>query len=316
MPRTARVKVEGEDAWYHIYSRVHGGRAEKCYPLGEPELQRKMIRILRRFSEAYCCSLASYCIMGNHWHAILHFEAPRELASPELSKRARLLYPGVAGKGILDTWEEADWERFKARLFNLSEFMRNVNAAFTRWYNHNHKTIGTFWADRFKSVVLTNERAVLDCMLYIELNPVRAGIVERPEDFEGSSAFLRNIGKAQELAPLSEVLDQPDARQAARDYRGMLYYRGNVPTREGQARIPDRLVKEEEARGFKQRGTFLKRLRYMRDGAVMGTREQVGVYLEELRKRGKYLRRKNPIPQGDADAGHYTLREQRSHAVI
>jgi REP-associated tyrosine transposase len=314
MPRTARFKIEGSDAWYHIYSKVRG--PERYFPLAESELQRKMIEILRRFSEAYCCQLLCYCVMGNHWHSILHLEAPRKLNSQELTRRARLLYPGMAGKVIMDSWDDADWQRLQTRLFDLSEFMRNVNAAFTRWYNRNHKTVGGFWVDRFKSVVLADERAVLDCMLYIELNPVRAGIVERPEEFEGSSAFARSIGKSKGLLSLGELLGESDARRAARDYRSMLYYRGNVPTREGQARIPDRIVQQEEARGFKQPGTYLKRLRYMRDGVILGTKAQIREHLEQMRESGRYLRRKHPIAQGDGAGGHYTLREQRSHAVI
>jgi hypothetical protein len=71
------------------------------------------------------------------------------------------------------------------------------------------------WADRFKSVYLENEAAVLDCMLYVELNPVRAGLVELPEDWRGSSFFLRDIGKADWLMPLSEILDQPSCRRSS-----------------------------------------------------------------------------------------------------
>jgi REP element-mobilizing transposase RayT len=312
MPRSARFKVEGADAWYHIYSKVRG--PEKYYPLAERELQRKLINLLQRFTLAYCCRLISYCVMGNHWHAIVHFESPRPMDNLELIERARMLYPGKSGEKILSLWGEEEWQRFEKRLFDLSELMRNVNAAFTRWYNRIHKTVGGFWADRFKSVALADERAVLDCMLYVELNPVRAGLVEHPEDFEGSSAFLRRIGRGDSLVSLSEIMGIGEKRKAAREYRSLLYYRGNVPTREGQAKIPDRVVREEESRGFKKRGAFLKRLRYMRDGVVLGTKEQVREQLAQLRRKGRYLRRRHPIPQ--QNGLHYTLREQRSHAVI
>ena len=289
-------------------------RYKKYYPLAEPELQHKMIEILRHFSAAYCCTLACYCVMGNHWHSVMKFEGPREMNNEELLDRAALLYPGEAGRLLLAGWNDEQWQRFEARLFDLSEFMRNVNAAFTRWYNRRHKTIGGFWADRFKSAALTDEQAVLDCMLYIELNPVRAGLVDHPEEFEGSSAFARSHGRSRGLAPLSEMTGQSNARKAAREYRSMLYYRGNVPTRLGQARIPDHVVQAEEARGFKQRGSYLKRLRYMRDGVIIGTKSRIQEYLEQYRRSGKYLRRKNPIPQNNGQ--HYTLREQRSHAKM
>lgn len=312
MPRSARIKITDNEAWYHIYARVRG--PERYYPLAEKELRRKMIQILQRYTDAYCCRLASFCVMGNHWHAVINFEAPRELNNDELLHKARILYPGREGRNLLSLWGADDWIRLKERLFDLSELMRNVNASFTRWYNRIYKTVGTFWADRFKSVVLADERSVLDCMLYVELNPVRAGLVTRPEDFEGSSAFLRCLGKDRELVSVREILNENDTRKAKTDYRYLLYHRGNIPSKKGQARIPDRIVEDEASRGFRKRGSFLKRMRHLRDGVILGSKDHIREQLSSLRETGRYLRRKNPISH--CDGLHHTLREQRSHARI
>jgi hypothetical protein len=90
------------------------------------------------------------------------------------------MYPSKASQIQIDGWTEEEWERFRQRLFDVSELMRNIQSSFARWYNRSYDRRGRFWADRFKSVFLETETAVLDCMLYVELNPVRAGLVERP----------------------------------------------------------------------------------------------------------------------------------------
>ncbi len=120
--------------------------------------------------------------------------------------------------------------------------MRNIQAAFARWYNRNYRRRGRFWADRFKSTLLGDKAAVLDCMLYVELNPVRAGLVERPEEWTGSSIFLRETGKDEWLAPVSQFVDQRTKKKALEEFRQLLYYRGSVPTKEGQAAIPQEIL--------------------------------------------------------------------------
>ena len=110
--------------------------------------------------------------MGNHHHMIVEFEGERELTRKELRKRARLLY----SKTVLDGWLKHKWERFQKRIFDVSEFMRNLQAAFARFYNRTFGRRGRFWADRFKSTLLEDRKDVLDCLLYVDLNPVRAGL--------------------------------------------------------------------------------------------------------------------------------------------
>lgn len=158
-----------------------------------------------------------------------------------------------------------------------------------------------------------DEKQVMDCLLYVDLNPVRAGLVERPEEYEGSSVYYREIGKDKWMLPLGELTGYKQRKAALRDYKARLYYRGNVPTKLGQADIPDRIVSEEEARGFKERGVFRKRLRHFADGVVLGSEAFVRKEIERLRDQGIYLRRKNPIPQ--LGGLQTSLREQRETAV-
>jgi len=78
---------------------------------------------------------------------------------------------------------------------NLSRFMHGVNLSYAQYFRYKYKTIGHFWQDRFKSYIIQKDRYVLNCITYIEHNPVRAKVALRPEDYEWSSYNIRILGK-------------------------------------------------------------------------------------------------------------------------
>jgi len=274
---------------------------------------RRLIQTIEHFSAIYFCETAAFCVMGNHYHLVVKFDRIRQVSREELRARTRLMYPSRASQIQIDCWSDEMWEHYRRRLFDVSEYMRNIQSAFARWYNHTYQRRGRFWADRFKSVYLEDKRAVLDCMLYVELNPVRAGLIERPEEWHGSSLFLRELVKDEWLTSLKEFLDQPTEKKALREYRELLYYRGNVPTKRGQRAISQEVLDQEIARGFATRGLYRKRLGYFVDGLAIGTETFIYDQLARLREEGRYLRRKHPIPQ--LGGIHLSLREQRITAV-
>ena len=308
MPRAARVKSADGAGWYHLYARAAGALDE--YPLDAPRYRRKLLEIFELFGKAYCCEVAGFCVMGNHYHLVARFDERVELSREELHGRASLIYP----EKQLDAWPKQKWERFAERVFDVSELMRNVQAAFGRWYNQTTGRRGRFWAERFKSTMLEDEEAVMDCLLYIELNPLRAGIAERPEKYDGTSLYYREIKKDRWLVPVTELVGRKKRADALRDYKARVYYRGVEPTKECQAVIPQHVVLDEEARGFETRGAFAKRLRHFVDGLALGSAEFIRAQLERMREEGRYSRRCNPILQ--LDGHHATLREQRSNAAV
>jgi hypothetical protein len=127
--------------------------------------------------------------MGNHYHLILWFDERCPLSCKELMRRASFIYP----KTLLKGWRRANWARFEERIFDVSEYMRNLQAAFAHWFNQTFGRRGRFWANRFKSTLLENEKQVRDCLLYVELNPVRARIAVRPEERIGQGTIEKRL---------------------------------------------------------------------------------------------------------------------------
>ena len=310
MARMARFKISQQDGWYHLYNRISGSKHD--YPLTEPSSRKRLIDLLRHYSSAYFCEVSTFCIMGNHYHLVVKFDKPFEVTPDELKRRASILYPQSAA--LINDWPEEKWHRLRERLFDISEFMRNFQSAFSRWYNHAHQRRGRLWADRFKSTYLHTPQSVIDCMLYVELNAVRGALTERPEDWKGGSLYLREINKADWLMPLRQILQRRSHKDALIEYRERLYYRGSIPTREGQAAISEEVLAQEKARGFEVSGVYSKRIGYFVDGIAIGTEGFIRELLAWMREKGLYLRRKNPVPQLDGIA--FTVREQRSNAVV
>jgi REP element-mobilizing transposase RayT len=304
MPRLARIKIDGGGAFYHLYCRTAGPKGE--YPLDSPLVRRKIISLFEHYSRVYCCRILGFCIMGNHYHLVVWFDERRKMSRDELFERARLLY----SKTLLEGWLRDSWKRFEERIFDVSEFMRNFQAAAARWYNYTFSRRGRFWAERFKSTLLEDEEQVMDCLLYVELNAVRAGIATHPEDYEGASVYYRDLSKDKWMMPLQHLVGQEKRGMALRDYKAMIYYRGNVSTKAGQKPIPNRIVEQEEARDFKTKGIYRKRWRHFVDGVVIGSEAYVRKEIERLREQGIYLRRKHPVEQ--LNGHHNSLREQRT----
>jgi len=310
MPRQARLKIQDAPADYHVWNAAACRKGE--YPLTVPYVREQFFRLLKFYLGIYYCQLAAHQLMGNHFHLVLHFDAPRPLSTDELFSRAKRLYPG---DNSLETWPDKRWKALEKRLFDISKFMANFEQAFSTWYNRLHHRKGHFWAGRYKSNILGGPQALLDAVTYVELNAVRAGLEARPEEYVGGSLFLREAGEDGWLMPLKEIL--PDTKLTGEAlharFKELCYYRGAVVTRPGQRPITEEVIKQEQARGFKKRGVFRKKWRCFTDGLLLGSELYVREQLLKLRRAGRYVRRKNPVQQLEGTL--FSLREQRSNFV-
>ena len=186
--RRPRVKVAG-DGFYHVVSRIGGKRflideKEKAILLG-------MIRGAAAFSGV---ELYTFAVMSNHFHLLVRVPRRKDVSDKELERRMLAWYGPGKFAAILEKWEKwtkkgqqmrvaDERERLRARMYDLSQFCKTFKEAYTQDYNRRHENTGTIWEGRFKSILLEGSfRALMTVAGYVHLNPVRAAMVERPEE--------------------------------------------------------------------------------------------------------------------------------------
>lgn len=198
--------------YYHCISRC----VRRAFLCGEDQYSGKsfahrrqwIVDRIRQLSDIFAINVCAYSIMSNHYHLVLYVnEAEMDAYSDEdVCERWFKLYSGSA---IVSRWQKgeltSDAERdvaltviaqWRRRLLDISWFMRCLNEFIARKANKEDNCKGRFWEGRFKSQALLDERALLTCMAYVDLNPVRAKMAESVEKSEYTSIFERIHGVA------------------------------------------------------------------------------------------------------------------------
>ncbi|MCZ7596732.1 MAG: transposase [Gammaproteobacteria bacterium] len=148
----------------------------------DPADFRFYLDLWQRIARRYGTAVHAYCLMTNHVH-------------------------------FLVTPESRD---------SISRTMKDVGSRFARYVNRRYKRTGTLWEGRHRSSLVQSDRYLLTCYRYIELNPVRAGMVRHPGQYEWSSFHLNSRGKAGWLVPREEYLRLGrDARERGSAYRDL-----------------------------------------------------------------------------------------------
>jgi putative transposase len=156
------------------------------------------------------------------------------------------------------------------KLGDVSEYVKEIKQSFSRHYNKLHQKKGYFWAERFKSVIVESGEALMNCLAYIELNPVRAGLVKRPEDYRwcslGYHVQTRNKGGFLSLDFGLQEFGLKSGRERLRHFRRFVYEKGGL---EG--------LDKECKRDFEVRKVdrFLFRTRYFTDSGIIGSKAYV-----------------------------------------
>ncbi len=292
--RTARLKVLGRSAVYHCVTRVVGG-AMLLDGRGK-EVLRKQIRYMAKFCGV---EILTYCIMTNHFHVLVRVPGRVEIKDAELVKRFSILYGKE--KGRVATLEallkkggkEAEIEREKllARMGDVSLFMKELKQRFSIWYNRSHQRFGTLWAERFKSVLIEDAASCLKAVAaYIDLNPVRAGIVEDPKNYRFCGYSEAVAGNTEARSGICRLLYENVSKKALADYRKMLFLMGATTSRESQKRMSPAKVKRVVERGGELPMAEVLRLkiRYFTDGVALGSQEFVNqVFFDNRQLFGK-----------------------------
>ncbi|MGF1467076.1 MAG: transposase [Sandaracinaceae bacterium] len=174
--------------------------------------KRWLVERLRELGDVFAVEVCAYAVMSNHYHVVLRVvaEAAAGWSADEVVERYGRLFKNVAGQleGLTDEQRDERLELWRERLTSISWLMRTLNEYLARRANKEDGCTGRFWEGRFKSQALLDEAALLTCMSYVDLNPVRAGAAPRLDDAEHTSIRER-------LAAMGTRLDAAEAELAS-----------------------------------------------------------------------------------------------------
>jgi hypothetical protein len=191
---------------------------------------------------------------------------------------------------------------------DLSEFMKTFKHRFAVWFNKSHKRFGHLWAERFTSTIIEGNRhyALQVVSAYVDLNPVRAGMVRDPKDYRWSGYGEAVATGGKMLDGLRSVLsdgDKLDATAVLAEYRMKLFCKGSEAKR-GDAKAatisPEAFAKVAEADGHLSVPEHLSaRMSWMTWGAVIGGEQFVSEHLNRYRHRERRRHHIKPRPFED-----------------
>jgi putative transposase len=304
MPRTSRMLISDEIAVYHVMSRT----ALNGFPIGDVE-KNFLLGLIKRFSSLYFTEILGFCLMGNHFHLLVKMLPDDRYSDEDIKKRLEHFYEHEreVGDGQIPFWRE--------KLSSLSEFMREIKVGFARYYNRRYQRRGYFWGDRFKSLIVEKGETLVNCLAYIDLNPVRAGLVELPEQYRWNSlgyhlqtknadGFLSTDFGMKEFNVNSE-------KERIRRYRRYVYETGAVkhPDQAHAGMIDERVLARERNNNFKisRMDRFINRTRYFSDSGIIGSKEFVAFHYQKFKHLFQSKHEKKPKPINGID-GMYSLK--------
>jgi REP element-mobilizing transposase RayT len=235
--------------------------------------------------------------------------APVDEAGVPLTREAELAFAKIEAEGRVAEIRR----RYTRRMHDLSWFMKSLLERFTKWFNGRHKRSGTLWEDRFKSVIVESGAAARTIAAYIDLNPVRAGMVRDPADYRWSGygeavggGAKGNGKKAREglvracMSHKGTGFEAEKWKEVSRIYRramGMALGRktSNFKLQTSSKSKISITKNEEEMLSSKDNetvlpdlgmaGMLMKRVRYFTDGAVIGSKDFVNEAFAGARER-------------------------------
>jgi len=219
LPRKQYVK-EGEEGVYHCLSRCVR-RAFLCGrdPLTQRDLSHRkswIVDRLRELAAIFAIEVCAYAVLENHYHTILRTRPDIVASWSDLQVASRWLTLFPHHDGLKDSSEKQiaalaqNPERIvelRKRLSSLSWFMGRLNEFIARAANKEDNVKGRFWESRFKCLDLLDDAALVACMVYVDLNPIRAGLASTPENSDFTSIQERIRAWANETREVEDMAD-------------------------------------------------------------------------------------------------------------
>jgi putative transposase len=362
--RSARLKLPDHYpvTYFHCISRV----VNRDFRFGDHE-KSVFTDWMRRY-EIFCgVRVVTFCIMSNHFHILV--EVTKRPADKDLPTDAELICkvrqcqgnktadllkerladtlnrakaavgPGedLATLDLEATTEAASLMRYYhslreqwfSRMWDVSRFMQGLKRRFSAWYNKEHHRVGTLWEERFKSVIVQGGSALATVAAYIDLNPVRAKIVEDPADYRWSGYGEACHGvqvSRRALRNLIQLIQVPrieSQRDAMRWYRCYIYQEGlerglgpnGKPMKAGFTQEQVERVKAQQG-ALPAVAQLQRRVRYFSDGMVMGTKAFVNEVFGQRRELFGSKRKSGARRLKGADWGELrAMRDLRESSV-
>lgn len=328
--RQARIRGEGV-SYYHCVSRV----VDRRFILGDEE-REYFVCLMRKLEAFLGLRVVTYAVMSNHFHLLV--EEPDRAALPPLDRetllrRVAYLYDPFrietlrheltrAAASEDPNWERQILERYQRRMGDVSVFMKELKQRFSSWYNRRNGRKGTLWEERYKSLLVEgDEKTLMTMAAYIDLNPVRAGMVDRVEDYRwcgyasavaGNRWAREGLGRILQHSPhLGGGNFEKDWEATAPVYRLWLYDQGEIkelpdeenPEQKTRRGFSPGEVEAEVARGGKVplRRAIRLRVRYFIDGGALGGAAFVERVFERHREHFGLKRKSGARKMHEAD---------------
>lgn len=346
--RRARIRGRGL-SYYHCVSRV----VDRRFIFGDAE-KEYFVAVMRKLEAFLGLRVVTYVVMGNHFHLLV--EEPDEetrsaLDRETLLQRMPILYDASAVRSLnemlaradrsgSESMEEQILAPFRERMGDVSVFMKELKQRFSQWYNRRNDRTGTLWETRFTSVLVeSDEKALMTIAAYIDLNPIRAGMVEKVEDYRWCGYASAVAGNRQARLGLGKILQnsphvsgedfEKDWEATGRAYRLWLYHEGEVreivpiADSEASARKARRGFSEEDVAAENARGGKLSlyqairhRVRYFTHGVAFGSAAFVDSVFERYRSQFSEKRTSGARRMREADwEGLHVLRDLQRDVI-
>ena len=191
MARTARVKSKADGtAYYHLVART----TNKQFLLKDARAKKELARLICKAAEFSGIELEAWTIMDNHFHIACKVVRGEKVSQDEIVRRVRILKNDKAADELEQRWNgmiagglvatvESELDRYRARMSDISQFMKTLKELFAVWFNKEYKYCGSIWSGVFKSTMIEDGRYMSNCRKYIALNAVRAGIVRQVREY-------------------------------------------------------------------------------------------------------------------------------------